>query len=92
MGAAVSVENGHAFAREVLEKAFAHDLNDPADGRGVIVGVQEDEYIDFANTDELAEKVIGKDGLVGHLQHHQKRSEATDTEPGRRLAESLPCS
>ena len=74
MGAAVSVENGHAFAREVLEQALAHDLNDLAYGRGVIVGVQADEDIDFAYTDELTEKVVGEDRFVGHLKPLPKES------------------
>jgi len=40
----------------------------------VIVGVQADEDIDFAYTDELTEKVVGEDRFVGHLKPLPKES------------------
>src|SRR5664279_162331 len=62
----IGVEYGSALSREILKEAFANHLDNLTDGFGMVVGVQTHKNVDFANADELAEKIIGKDCFVRH--------------------------
>jgi hypothetical protein len=66
-GAAVGVYDDSAFAGEIFQQAGPDGLHNLADRSCIVVSRHTDKNVRFANVNQLAQKLIGKNAFLGQI-------------------------